>query len=349
MSLPVERIWYADGWAERAARAALAPAAWVYAAASAGRNALYDRGVLTAHTPAVPVLSVGNLSVGGTGKTPVTAWAAERLRHAGARPAIVLRGYGDDEPLVHRRLNPDVEVVVDSNRVRGVVEARRAGADCVVLDDGFQHRAIARHADWVLVAAERGHAGDRLLPAGPLREPVAALRRADVLLVTRKSASREEAMRVADQLAHHVRGGAVAVCHLAPEALVHATTGEVAPLSWLDGRRVVAVAAIGAPRDFFAQLRALGARLDEASFPDHHLFDAGDVARLARRATGTDGVLCTLKDAVKLAPVWPRVGPSLWYVSQRAAVEHGERTLDASLDAVLAARQAASPTAGSPA
>jgi tetraacyldisaccharide 4'-kinase len=345
----VERVWYGDRWSARAARAALAPASWLYAAASAARNALYDRRVLTVHTPAVPVLSIGNVSVGGTGKTPMTAWAADRMRRDGARPAIVLRGYGDDEPLVHRRLNPDVDVVVDADRVRGVLAARRAGADCVILDDGFQHRAIARHADWVLVSAEQGTAGDRMLPAGPLREPLSALRRADVLVVTRKVASHEQAMGVASQLAHHMRTDAMAVCHLAPDALVDAITGRQAPLSWLDGRRVVAAAAIGAPHAFFAQLRAVGARLDEQSFPDHHPFDARDVARLVRRAAGAEGVICTLKDAVKLAPLWPRIGPSLWYVSQRAVVEHGERTLDASLDVVLAARQAASPTAGSPA
>lgn len=344
----VQRIWHGDGAVERAARAALTPASWVYGAGAAARNALYDHGLLATHAPALPVLSVGNLTVGGTGKTPLTAWAAQQLRSAGARPGIVLRGYGDDEPLVHRRLNPDVEVVVDADRRRGVDEVRRSGADCAILDDGFQHRTVSRHADWVLVAAEQATAMDRLLPAGPLREPVTALRRADVLIVTRKSASYDHAMRVVGRLAPYVRGGA-AVCHLAPEAVVDAMSGLVEPLSWLDGRRLVAAAAIGAPHAFFAQLRVFGARLDEQPFDDHHPFDARDVARLVYRATGADGVIGTLKDAVKLAPLWPRVGPSLWYVSQRAAVEHGQHALDASLDVVLAARQAATPTAGSPA
>ncbi|HEY2026437.1 MAG TPA: tetraacyldisaccharide 4'-kinase [Gemmatimonadaceae bacterium] len=347
--MTIERVWYGDRLSARVVRAVLAPASWMYGAASAARNALYDRGVFGVQTPAVPVLSIGNVSVGGTGKTPMTAWAAERLRRVGARPAIVLRGYGDDEPLVHRRLNPDVNVVVDADRVRGVLAAQAAGADCVILDDGFQHRAIARHADWVLVPAEHAMNGNRLLPAGPLREPLSALRRADVLVVTRKVASHDQAMGIARQLASHLRTEATAVCLLAPDGLVDATTGQHAPLSWLDGRRVVAAAAIGAPDAFFAQLRAVGARLDEQSFSDHHAFDARDVARLVRRAAGTDAVVCTLKDAVKLAPLWPRIGPSLWYVSQRAVVEHGERTLDASLAIVLAARQVASPTAGSPA
>lgn len=348
MSVRAQRIWYGSGAVERVARAGLTPASWVYGAGAAARNALYDHGLLATHVSTLPVLSVGNLSVGGTGKTPITAWAAQRLRSAGARPGIVLRGYGDDEPLVHRRLNPDVDVVVDADRRRGVDEARQLGADCAILDDGFQHRTVSRQADWVLVAAEQAAGGHRLLPAGPLREPFTALRRADVLIVTRKSASHDDAMQVVGRLGHYVRGAA-AVCHLAPEAVVDVMSGLVEPLSWLDGRRLVAAAAIGAPHAFFAQLRAFGAQLDAQPFDDHHPFDARDVVRLVRRATGADGVICTLKDAVKLAPMWPRVGPSLWYVSQRAAVEHGQHALDASLDVVLAAREAATPTAGSPA
>lgn len=108
----VERVWYGEGWRERVARTLLAPAAWGYGAVIASRNALYDRGILRAHAPALPVLSLGNLSVGGTGKTPIAAWAAARLRAAGARPAIVLRGYG-----------------VKPNRTRSVTAKPAAGPD----------------------------------------------------------------------------------------------------------------------------------------------------------------------------------------------------------------------------
>jgi tetraacyldisaccharide 4'-kinase len=120
----VERLWYGAGAPARLARALLAPAAWTYAGVTAVRGTLYDRGVLRTHVPAIPVLSLGNITVGGTGKTPVAAWAAARLHERGARPAIVLRGYGGDEPLVHERLNPDVPVIADANRVRGVARAK---------------------------------------------------------------------------------------------------------------------------------------------------------------------------------------------------------------------------------
>jgi tetraacyldisaccharide 4'-kinase len=342
-------VWYGDSMAERLARAALAPASWGYAMIAGLRNAMYDRGLLAAHDAPIPVLSLGNLSVGGTGKTPLAAWAAGRLRADGAHPAIVLRGYGDDEPLVHGKLNPEVDVITDADRVRGVSRARDLGADCAILDDAFQHRRIRRTADWVLVAAEGWRDGLRRLPAGPLRESVRALQRADVLIVTRKSAPREVAEDVAAQLAGSLRDRrAVAICHLAPYALVDAVTAHREPLAWLNDRRLTAVAAIGAPDPFFQQLAAQGAQLDPMSFPDHHAFDAREVERIARSGARHEGVVCTLKDAVKLVPLWPRAGPTLWYVSQRAVMERGSAVLDASLGVILSARVGASPTAGSP-
>jgi tetraacyldisaccharide 4'-kinase len=342
-----ERLWYAEGAAARALGTVLAPLGWGYAAVAAARNALYERGVLPSHAPGIPVLSVGNLSVGGTGKTPLTAWAASRLAAAGARPAVILRGYGDDEPLVHAKLNPDVIVVTDADRVRGVDRARSLGADCAILDDAFQHRRVQRTADWVLVAAEQWRAGLRSLPAGPLRESPAALGRADVLVVTRKSATRARAEEVVGALASRLRPGAeVAICHLAPYALVDVRTGQREPLSWLQDRDVTAVAAVGGPEAFFAQLAGHGARLQPLAFGDHHAFDARDVALIARSGARRAGVVCTLKDAVKLGPLWPASGPPIWYVSQRAVVERGGAALDASLEGILAARVAAPPTAG---
>jgi tetraacyldisaccharide 4'-kinase len=164
--------------------------------------------------------------------------------------------------------------------------------------------------------------------------------------VTRKSAAREEAEAIAARLAPIVGGGVTAVCHLAPDGVVDALSGAREPSSWLSGRAVAAVAAVGAPHAFFAQLRQQGARVDELLFPDHHAFDSADVGRLVRRAEHAGVAVCTLKDAVKLAALWPRAGPPLWYVSQRAVVERGGSALDASLAVILAARENPSQTAG---
>ncbi|MEP6730384.1 MAG: tetraacyldisaccharide 4'-kinase [bacterium] len=342
----VERIWYGDGMGARLARLALTPASLAYAAGMRARNAKFTRSSDAIHDSAIPALSLGNVTVGGTGKTPIAAWAAARLRERGGHPAIVMRGYGDDEPLVHARLNPDVPVIVDPDRVRGAERARDAGADCAILDDAFQHRRIARVADWVLIAAERWRDDLRLLPAGPLREPLSALRRADVLIVTRKSASVELAEEIASRLGSTFPQAGVVVCHLALDALVDARTGERRALGWLSDKRVVGAAAVGEPDAFFAQLRSLGARVEERRYRDHHSFDASDVTALVAAADRREGLVCTLKDAVKLAPLWPPVAAPLWYVSQIAAVERGGPVLDHGLAAVLAARQAATSTAG---
>ena len=343
----LERLWYDDTLAARAVRTGLAVPAALYGGVVRVRGMLYDLGGLRAHAPAIPVLSVGNLSVGGTGKTPLSAWAAARLRALGARPAVLLRGYGDDETLVHAALNPDIPVVVDADRVRGVERARAGGADCVVLDDGFQHRRVARTADWVLVSAEQFDRSRRLLPAGPLREPVSALTRAALVVVTRKSAGAEAANALADRLAHHAGGVPTAVCRLTLSDVVRASDGASQGTQRLRGARVLAVAAIGAPEAFFAQLRDLGvADLREVALPDHHGYGAQDVERLLRDARGSDAVVCTLKDAVKLAPLWPHASMPLWYVSQRAEIERGGDVLDASLATILTARSGTPSTAG---
>jgi tetraacyldisaccharide 4'-kinase len=286
--------------------------------------------------------------VGGTGKTPIAAWFAQRLREAGATPAIVLRGYGDDEPKVHTLLNPGVDVVADPERARGVETAAARGADVAVLDDAFQHRRLVRDADVVLVSAERGLRPARLLPAGPYREPPAALRRAAVVIVTRKSASPERAAVVANEVVDVARNVPVAIVALVPAALRPAAgaDGVDVPVSALENERVLAIAAIGEPESFVRQLSMAGARVDAALFPDHHPFARHEVESLARRAESVDRVVCTLKDAVKLGLLWPPFGPPLWYVSQRVDVERGAEVLDALIARLLAARSHHTETTG---
>jgi tetraacyldisaccharide 4'-kinase len=342
------RVWYGHGVSAGAARVALAPLGWLYGAGVRARGALYDAHLLRAHDVALPALGVGNVTVGGTGKTPVASWLARRLREAGARPAIVLRGYGGDEPLVHRLLSPDVEVVADADRVRGVAEAARRGADVAVLDDAFQHRRARRDADVVLVSAEQARAPTRLLPAGPYREPLSAVGRAAAVIVTRKSASRDEASSVAERvgMARNVPTAIVALALDALRAWSPAGATHEHALGTLAGRRVLAVAGVGDNEAFFAQLAAAGAEVERASFADHRAYTPTEAAALARRATRVDRVVCTLKDAVKLGPLWPDPGPALWYVSQRVIVEDGGDVLDRILARLLDARAHITDTTG---
>lgn len=329
MSQAVERIWAKDG----VAAWALTPLSWIFGAVTGARNVLYDVGLLRVHPLGLPTVSVGNLTVGGTGKTPVAAWVASELAALGARPAVLLRGYGADEPLVHQRLNPDVMVIPNPDRVAGAALAQARGASVLVLDDAFQHRRAARDVDIVLVAAEQRGA-HRLLPAGPLREGRRALRRASILVITRKSASSADADAAAAEWTGFAGAPPVVVVSLAPGALlpvggavatVGAPSGE--SLDALLGRRVLAISAIGAPGAFEAQLTAAGALVESARYPDHHAFDADEVATLALRGAGVDRVVCTLKDAVKLGPRWPAQAPPLWYLSQAVVVERGASVL----------------------
>jgi len=343
----LERIWFDGSAPARAARLVLAPPSWLYASIVRIRGALYDRNLLLhVHRAALPVLSIGNLSVGGTGKTPLAAWAARRLLALGATPAVLLRGYGDDEPLVHAALNPDVPVIADPDRVAGARKALAAGADCAILDDGFQHRRLARIADWVLVSAEQPPEPARLLPAGPWRESPAALRRASVVIVTRKSASLEAASRVAARL-EAAYGVDAAIVHLTPSDVVDALKQEAIGLDRLRGMRALIVSAIGAPAAFAAQIQKLGVAAHETlAYRDHHRFNNADIAHILRAGAHADVVVCTLKDAVKLAPLWPRAALPLWYVSQRAEVERGEQLLAATLASVVSARASSTSTAG---
>jgi tetraacyldisaccharide 4'-kinase len=338
MSRSVEAVWNSDAPWAAVSRAALTPVSIAFRGASALRNALYERGVLRAEESPIPVVSVGNLAVGGTGKTPVSAWMASALSTRGGKPAIVMRGYGDDEPRVHRLINPDVPVVVNADRVAAVHAAAAQRCDVAVLDDGFQHRRLARQEDVVLVSADRWHEPIRLLPAGPWREPPSALSRASLVIVTRKAVEAPQAAALMQRLSALTRSGKGAVASLTLDALRDAVSGSVHPLEGLAGRRVLAVAGIGDPDAFFRQLRGVGAIVESRRFPDHHDYESPDIASLVREAGAFDHILCTLKDAVKLGSRWPREGPPLWYVSLRCEIEVGGADVSAMLDRVLAAR-----------
>ncbi|MCC6319569.1 MAG: tetraacyldisaccharide 4'-kinase [Gemmatimonadaceae bacterium] len=333
----VEAVW-GDHATGRILRTLLAPAEWAFRAAVAARNVAYDRGVAPTHASELPAVSIGNVTVGGTGKTPVAAWVAAHLRASGASPAVVLRGYGGDEADVHAVLNPAIPVIVNPDRVAATRDARSRGCDVAVLDDAFQHRRAHRDLDVVLVSADVPWP-THCLPAGPLREPWSAMRRADLVVVTRKAAPVEVAR---DRAERARRAGATTIVQasLALGPLRSVTAGDAAPIDLVSmgDRRLLAIAGVANPGAFFDQLHAAGARVVGAPFPDHHTFSDADVKDLIRRAGHADLVVCTLKDAVKLRQHWPRSGPTLWYVSQRLELADGEEVMAGALRRVLAAR-----------
>jgi tetraacyldisaccharide 4'-kinase len=342
----VRRLWADPRAPARAARAALYPAEVIYGAVAAVRNEMYDRQLLSTRGLALPAVSVGNLTVGGTGKTPISAWLVTQLIGRGARPAVVLRDYGGDEGLVHAALNPGTPVISGGDRVDAVRRARARGADVAVLDDAFQHRRARREADVVLLSADDWRHPRRLLPAGAWRERLSALRRASIVVATRKAASSEvveEMLAVADTYAPSIPRAAA---RIAPGALVHAHTAVTRPLSSLAGREILAVAGVAGPDAFRRQLEELGARVRLHAFRDHYAFSTDVALRLARAGEQAGLVVCTLKDAVKLAPAWPRDGPALWYLSQQVILERGRLEMERLVGDLLEARARYTTTVG---
>jgi tetraacyldisaccharide 4'-kinase len=346
----VENVWYGRSAGNIVVRAALWPLSKAYNVAVSARTRLYDAGVLPSQAPALPTISVGNLTVGGTGKTPFAAYLAAELSRR-SRPAIALRGYGSDEIEVHRRLNPDIPVFVNPDRSAAVREAKSYGADIVVLDDAFQHRRIARNADVVLLSAEQVLRPRRLLPAGPWREPLSGAKRADLLVITRKSASIVEAEHAIAIVHAELPGVAIASVSLVPKELVAVGVDSpdgrplTLPLERLKDARVVAIAAIGEPELFKRQLELLGAKVTLDAHRDHHAFSDADIRDATVRVPSDGLAVCTLKDAVKLAGRWP--GPSrLWYVSQQLVVDQGVEEVNRLLERVMEARASAATTPG---
>lgn len=307
----------------------LSPLSTIYRGIVATRGELFDRGVIASHASPIPVVSIGNLTVGGTGKTPVAAWTAARLKDLGRRPAIILRGYGGDEPLVHARINPGVPVIVAPDRVAGIREASVSGSDVAILDDGFQHRRARRDVDFVLVSADNWNGRHQLLPAGPYREPIENIGRASAILITRKAVSSTRMAEVRAAIRDIAPGVPAVEMSLAlSELRMEGDPLERRELSSLRGRHVAAVAAVGNPDAFFQQLEAAGARVVRLPFPDHHPFTATDIRSILSAAAVTDDVVCTLKDAVKLTALWPVGKRPLWYVSLAVNVDSGHSVID---------------------
>ena len=288
------RLWRGEGgWVGSVVGVLLVPLELIYRSVVGLRNRAYELGVLTGIEAPIPVISVGNVAVGGTGKTPFAGWLVARLTEMGRRPALVTRGYGADEVGLHRRWNPDAVIVVDRQRARGVALAAERGADVAVLDDAFQHRAIERDLDIVLVAAEHG-SRRALLPRGRFRETIRSLERADVVVVTRKVADAETAARVAEQLP-----GQAVRAQVLFEGVEWADL-DGSPRSAPVGQRLLAVSSIAEPEPFSELIRsATSGDVEPLVFPDHHEFRESDIRRIHEVANGRL-VVTTEKDAVKL-------------------------------------------------
>ncbi|MXX54187.1 MAG: tetraacyldisaccharide 4'-kinase [Gemmatimonadetes bacterium] len=293
----VRDFWAAEppGLAARLTGALLTPAELSFRATVAMRNAWYDNR-RSPSTP-VPVVSVGNLTVGGTGKTPVVRWLAEWLQRTGARPAIVTRGYGRDELALYRRWFGEHAVLGNRDRRACVRAAADRGYTVVVLDDGFQQRRLARVLDILLVAVE-DPIRPRMLPRGPYREPPASARRAAAILLTLRTPQRRRAAAWRERLSKAAPGVPLLDLEIRMGGWTDLGGAPAAPPQG----DVLAVCAIARPGPFFSGLGALlpDAHIEHRAYADHHDYTFRDVSALLRRL-GQRAVVCTAKDAVKLA------------------------------------------------
>lgn len=328
-------LWTSRRLDARLARTALLPVSALWWGWMRARRSAYARGWLPVHDLPLPSIAVGNLTVGGSGKTPIAMWIARYYAERGITPGILLRGYGgSDEARVHARNLPEAHVVADPDRVAGAERALARGATVLVLDDAYQRLDLRPDLNVLVVSAETTRAVNWLLPAGPFREGWDALDRADAVIVTRKRATRETAEGLAAELRRKVRGP-VAIAHLGLarlEGLVSAKRMEPGSLS---GRRVVAASAIADPEGFVAQTKATGAAVQVATWKDHHEYRQEDIAWLAHAARRADHVVITEKDAVKLRDQWPADAPEPLVAVLDLTWEAGGDTIAVALDAVV--------------
>ena len=311
------------------------------------REWLYGHGLLQSRRLSCPVVSIGNLTVGGTGKTPAVELAAQTLGELGRRVAIVSRGYGrqssgiqvvadtasvrldpadaGDEPFLLARRLPGVAVVVGANRYKAArLAVERFGATAIVLDDGFQHRTLVKDVEIVMIRARNPWGNGQLLPHGPLREPLTALARA-ALVVAAGAERPEDLEEVQETVRRHAPGVSVVAARYVPVECWEASRLRPHPSNDLAGRRLVAFAGLASPEAFARTLKTLDVDVAHfETFVDHHWYTTADLAALDARAAsmGAEGLVTTEKDWVRLRDV-PRPRRPIHVVSVRLELLEG--------------------------
>jgi tetraacyldisaccharide 4'-kinase len=337
---------------DRLLRGLLTLAELPYAAAVNLRNTAFDTGQLRSQKVAVPVISVGNLTVGGTGKTPLIIFLCRAIERLGGTPAIVSRGYGvrkgkgsqeipNDEAREMSTELPHVPHIQDRDRVEAAwrIVQNCPDIDCVLVDDGFQHRRLFRDLDIVLIDATSPFGGGHMLPRGLLRESLRGLRRADVVVLTRVNQIPPERLA---ELRPRIQSLAPQAdyCEIASHpTMLWNVGGESKPVEELHGARIAAFAGIGNPEAFCCMLQDLPWELVAfREFPDHHPYPAPDQQELAawlHKQGPLDAVLCTRKDLVKI-PHDDLAGIPLWGIKTDLEWRTGWPRLESRLKALIA-------------
>ena len=327
--MPIPGVHHPDRLRHPALLWLIAPGAFLYSGLVGIRNALYDAGILKPRSLPCPVIAIGNLTVGGTGKTPIAAWVAGSLRDTGRRVAVLSRGYGrrgggtrlvsdgrqilleadraGDEPYLIARDTPGVVVAVGADRAAAasLVRAATGAPDLIVLDDGFQHRRLRRDLDIVLVDGVDPWGNGRMLPRGPLREPVKSLERADAIVVTRSTGTMPPELAAA--LDRYNPRARVMHCRLESDGFLRVEGDPVDPAA-LRGFATFVFSGIARPERFEDDVRRLGLRIvGTRRFADHHRYRAADLREIeaAARTAGAGSLTTTEKDLVRIVDPAP--------------------------------------------
>ena len=333
-------------------RATASLAAWLYDKVVSLRNFLFDRGILRIHRLNCPVISVGNLAMGGTGKTPMVAWLASLFSKEGYRVGILSRGYGGvessgvtvisdgdkiiaeqkisgDEPLMLAKRFPGIPVLCSTRRVKAATAAiEKFNCNALILDDGFQHRYLARDLDIVMLDSLNPFGSSMMFPRGSMREKAAALARAQVLVLSRFDGSEGAEKNYRDLRRQWPDKTIVTATHR-PIRIFSAADNRERPLSSLTELRLAAFAGIARPNDFFQIVRNLSTRLVyTAAFPDHYPLSSELLASLVQDASnfGPDLWLTTEKDWVRLPQVLPQ-GMELWVLAMELDLDRDSSQL----------------------
>ncbi|MDD5458254.1 MAG: tetraacyldisaccharide 4'-kinase [Phycisphaerae bacterium] len=290
-------------------RWSLARLACIYKAVIRTRNAMYSVKILRSSKINVPVLSVGNITAGGTGKTPLVIWLANYLSSRGLKCCILTRGYKSkqanctDEPAVISHNCPTSRIIINPNRVSAAKTAvEKYGCDAFVMDDGFQHRRLARDIDIVTIDATNPFGYDKLLPAGLLREPLDSLKRAHAAILTRTDQISESQLAAIEDRLIQINKNLVIARSIHQPASLKTLKKEQIPLEQIKNKNVLAFCGIGNPDSFFQTIRSCGANLLKSiAFDDHYDYTADDISDIFNRAIRieADYILTTQKDWTK--------------------------------------------------
>jgi len=285
------------------AKAVLRLVSWGYLAAVRVIDWAYKNGIKRKYKVSVPVVSIGNLTLGGTGKTPFAIFLADYFLSAGKKPAVLTRGYGGDESVLLKNEMPLVPVYLGKDRVASANRAVTDGRDLLILDDGFSHRRIERDLNILMIDGVNFFGNSLVFPRGVLREPTSAIERADMFVLTKvDSASRARIEEIHAFLAKRAPGKTVVDARHKPSFLTD-VTGAAYALSFLNGKRISVVSGIGDPDYFAFLLKEEGARIiSRHDYMDHHKYKQRDIDAiyLASVSKKTENIIMTAKDYVKI-------------------------------------------------